>query len=1230
MADVASAYVTLIPKFDSLSSSISDALSGASGSFEAAGSESASSFSSGFTKSGVIAGLVSTLASTVGSAISSSLDSAISRIDTLNAFPRIMSNLGYETEQAEAAMAKLTEGIEGLPTTLDDIVSNTQQLTLSLGDLDLATDVAIAMNDAMLTFGASSYDVTNAITQLNQMITTGTYDMQSWNSINSAAPGLLDTIAKSMIDETASASDLRNALNDGTITSDEFMAALVDLDQNGSDSITAFSQSAADATSGIGTAMTNCQSAITRNLANIIDAINGDEKLIENFFANLKSIINSVGGTITGGVQTLKSACSTMKSYLDMSGVTDKMSTALTNLKNSFPSLCSAMGNFVTSLVESETAENLVVAAGEAVVDIINWMANVISGAVDFISEFYSAFKNTGALTTFGDALSSVFGAVGDLVDALVSGVTGLFDFSVGTDEAGAAADVFAGIVNALSDVLNTIADVIEWATSGIKSFLSQLKKTSSVKSFTKSLSSLFSSLGGLADKVWSTITSFFNFSDSSADGSGAADAFAKALDIASGVIDSASSAVKWLTDNFDGLVAVIKTACAGPMTIITTVIKGIIEAMQQLIGENDGLGDSLSSVWEAISSACQELWPAIQQIVTDVVLAIVEFCQENWPLIQEIIETVMGVIQEVMETAWPVIQEVISSALEVIQSLFETCWPLIQEVVETAMPAIQSIIESVMPAIQGIFESVLPVIESLFETVFPIVLKCVNAAIPVIQSIIETAMPIIQDIFETVMPFIQDLVETVMPIVQGAFEAAMPVIQEIVETVLPIVQDLFDTCFPTIQEIVYAAISIIQSLIETAMPFIQTIFEDVMPAIQNIIETVWPIIQTVIYTVIGIVQGLIQTFLGIISGDWDSAWEGISSVFSTIWEGIQNVALTIVGIVQELIGSFLTGVQQTWETVWGAVSGFFATIGNTISGVATEVFNGIKSTVSDALDNVSTWWNSTWTDVKTFFSNTWNTVETNVKNGFDNVVTTVSGLPSKIKSFFSDAGSWLVQAGKDFLNGFKNGIVAIGDTVWSGIQSVGNGIKDGFCKIFGISSPSTWARDTIGQNLDDGIGVGISQYDNLSLDDVHTLCNSIQSQLSSALSISSPSKWACDYIGKNLDAGIGVGIESYADLALDEVIDLGEEIQDEFADMDIAGPEISEPTWEGDVPLASELSSALNASNGYSATFITIETMNINATDLEGVETVEQFSTKVLSRDLSRYMRRRTAGAAA
>lgn len=102
------------------------------------------------------------LGATVFNTLRSSMDAAIKRFDTLNTFPSVLQELGVSAEDSERAMKRLSDGIDGLPTTLDEIAFNAQRMYTSFDDMDKATDSALALNNALLGSGSSAADAQRA------------------------------------------------------------------------------------------------------------------------------------------------------------------------------------------------------------------------------------------------------------------------------------------------------------------------------------------------------------------------------------------------------------------------------------------------------------------------------------------------------------------------------------------------------------------------------------------------------------------------------------------------------------------------------------------------------------------------------------------------------------------------------------------------------------------------------------------------------------------------------------------------------------------------------------------------------------------------------------------------------------------------------------------------------------------------------------------------------------
>lgn len=243
------------------------------------------------TKSVALGNIASGLFSKGMGMISSSIGQAIRRIDTMKNFPIVMESLGYNADDAAKSIQKISDNLDGLPTSTDSIVATVQRLAPLTKSLDEATDIALAMNNALLAGGRDAGVQANALGQYQRMLSAGAVDMRGWRSLMNAMPGQLDQVAKSMLGQKAKAQDLFAAMKAGEITFTDFNNEVVKLNQKGLPGMKNFEEQARAATGGIGTAVENLRNRIAKGLADILEGI-GRER-ISGFINNLSSSIKT-------------------------------------------------------------------------------------------------------------------------------------------------------------------------------------------------------------------------------------------------------------------------------------------------------------------------------------------------------------------------------------------------------------------------------------------------------------------------------------------------------------------------------------------------------------------------------------------------------------------------------------------------------------------------------------------------------------------------------------------------------------------------------------------------------------------------------------------------------------------------------------------------------------------------------------------------------------------------
>lgn len=246
----------------------------------------------------IVAGLgVTKIIGKAFSLINDNMDSAIKRIDTLNNFPKVMSNLGISSEDSTKAINKLSDGLKGIPTKLDDASLAVQRFTSINNDVNKSTDYFLAFNNALLAGGANADIQSNALEQLSQMYAVGTVDAQAWRSVQTAMPAQLQQVAQSMgYTSTAVGGDFYNAIQKGKISMEDFMQQIVKLNKEGTEQYASFAEQAKSATGGIQTAISNAKTAISRGVAELISKVN--EGLQNAGIGSISDIISEKGKNI--------------------------------------------------------------------------------------------------------------------------------------------------------------------------------------------------------------------------------------------------------------------------------------------------------------------------------------------------------------------------------------------------------------------------------------------------------------------------------------------------------------------------------------------------------------------------------------------------------------------------------------------------------------------------------------------------------------------------------------------------------------------------------------------------------------------------------------------------------------------------------------------------------------------------------------------------------------------
>lgn len=216
--------------------------------------------------------LVSGAQNTIGNAVSE----GVSRYDTINVAKRtlatVTSDVEDNTTKIQTMIDNLDKSIEGLPTTLNDALSHVTRFTSINHDLDRSQKLFSAINDAIISFGGSSENVNNAVTQYSQIMGSK-MDARTLRSLEDAnMTPVLTAVAKKF---NMTFSEFRNAFtgSNPTISLQQFEDALIELDEKGGGGLGSLAKMAKTSASTITNAIELISTRSSKAFANVLGAL---------------------------------------------------------------------------------------------------------------------------------------------------------------------------------------------------------------------------------------------------------------------------------------------------------------------------------------------------------------------------------------------------------------------------------------------------------------------------------------------------------------------------------------------------------------------------------------------------------------------------------------------------------------------------------------------------------------------------------------------------------------------------------------------------------------------------------------------------------------------------------------------------------------------------------------------------------------------------------------------
>lgn len=646
--------------------------------------------------------------------ISNSVDDAIRRVDILNNFPKVMSNLGISADASKKAITQMSESLKGLPTSLDSAAASVQRLTSKNGDVGKSTEMFLALNNAILAGGAPMDIQATAIEQISQAYAKGKPDMMEWRALQSAMPAQLKQIAQAFF-QNGSALDvylkkaqeyakknpmsstgkelleqltavkngtgdmttaLGTAMRTGIISMDDFMATITKMNKEGANGFQSFEKQALNSTGGIQTAMENSKTAVVRGVAKIIEAFGSGD----------------MSGAAGGFGKTLENV---------LTGVADMIKFVKEN-KEVFTGIAIAVGVLTGAVIAYDTAVKMSTIATKAYTVAINLWKGAVTVATT-AQKLFTLAMNASPLMKIVTVIGLVVGAlawfftqteegrkifgqvaktVGEVVGA-ISGVAGKISEVVGgaLATAGQVVGKIAGsigdIVGVIGGAIGKIAEIIGGAVAGVVRFFTPIVTLVApiFQTIWQIISSTFILIVAIVATVMETIFNIIR---------GIIDVF---VTVFGAIIGAIGPIVQGIIDFISGVIGTIGGIIQGIVNFVSEVAAatgGVIQgAADIIVGIVTAIIDTITSI----------VLPVVNWMDINIIQPIATFFKGLW---DSVVNVTRGFVNGVMGVIAPIANWINSNVIQPVARFFGGLWNGIVSGVSSAARAIGNVMGTI------------------------------------------------------------------------------------------------------------------------------------------------------------------------------------------------------------------------------------------------------------------------------------------------------------------------------------------------------------------------------------------------------------------------------------------------------------------------------------------------------------------------------------------------------
>ncbi|PGZ66505.1 carbamoyl-phosphate synthase large subunit [Bacillus cereus] len=488
---------------------------------------------------------------------------------------------------------------------------------------------------------------------------------------------------------------------------------------------------------------------------------------------------------------------------------------------------------------------------------------------------------------------------------------------------------------------------------------------------------------------------------------------------------------IEMIKAQFAGLIESIKAFFAGDTSQLGTIVAQILPMVIGIImGGLPALIILVSRIFPMVAEAMGTTVPALLESIGNWLLQCLIKFQE---FLQPMLQWGMDIINKAIEginTYLPIFLEV---AGQLLLKFAEAIIGMLPTIIQIGIDIISKLIDGLVVALPALIQMSISVISGA-------VTALANTIIALAPSIINAGLDIVMKVCEGIANNLPKLLEMALQIIEKFLTGINNLLPKILEAGIKILTELINGIVQRFPQWVQMAFDMMNKFLDSIINHLPQILQAgigiLMKLIDGIVQMLPKLIDMAIKLIITLAKGIVDNLPTILE-------KGIQ-ILEMLIRGIANSLPKLVVMALKLIVEFAKVIIQNLPQIievgikllLALIEGILKTLGRLTSTLVVEVLGAIKNT-------------------------------------------------------FKDAGTFLLGAGKDIMNGLINGIASKLKSAVKTVKDVASSIKETINNFFDIHSPSRVMKET-GGFITQGLGLGIGDKAKFAINKAKSLAEAV------------------------------------------------------------------------------------------------------------------------------------------